>query len=430
MIPKRTPKADSPDDSARFAEMAREHIATLKATIKENAAGHKDCSAALLELRDKFPKVFPRVCRENGINPELITLEGSYLTLDRIDSNGQTDAQTPETIDALLESRRFDPDTKPPVERSIYMLANTVIATPGNLCAITAAVKVGKSAAIGGMMASVLTVKDDADTFTFTSSNPDGLAVLSFDIEQSKLDHWRNVQRTLKRAGLAAPPPSFYSYYLAGLDAAQVLGCVKDAIRRARETHGGIHSIFIDGVADCVADVNEAKECNALVSELHGMAINLDCSIICVIHLNPGSVKTRGHLGSQIERKAETNLLLDKDADGVTVIWSDKQRRAPIPKETGPCFAWRNSIGMHGSVENPKVAEKQIRAKDKADEMARLADDIFRAKKELHYGDMVNFLMSKRGGELKERTATRRIETLSESGLIKRSGKLYSRNNL
>jgi hypothetical protein len=34
--------------------------------------------------------------------------------------------------------------------------------------------------------------------------------------------------------------------------------------------------------------------------------------IVGVIHFNPGGEKTRGHLGSQLERKAETNLRLDK----------------------------------------------------------------------------------------------------------------------
>ena len=62
--------------------------------------------------------------------------------------------------------------------------------------------------------------------------------------------------------------------------------------------------------------------------------------------MNPNGEKTRGHLGSQLERKAETNLRLEK-SDGVTVVWSDRNRRAPIPKDKGPRFAWSDEHGMH-----------------------------------------------------------------------------------
>ncbi len=96
----------------------------------------------------------------------------------------------------------------------------------------------------------------------------------------------------------------------------------------------GLFAVIVDGVADLVLDVNDAKECNALVAKLHALAIKYDCPdrIICVIHENPNADtgKMRGHLGSQLERKAESNLRLRKKED-VTVVFSDRQRRrAPI----------------------------------------------------------------------------------------------------
>ncbi|HZM06246.1 MAG TPA: hypothetical protein VFC44_24865 [Candidatus Saccharimonadales bacterium] len=55
-----------------------------------------------------------------------------------------------------------------------------------------------------------------------------------------------------------------------------------------------------------------------------------------------------GRDDESIYRKSET-LRLDK-IDGVTTIWSDKQRRAPIPKAAGPCFQRSDEAGMHVSV--------------------------------------------------------------------------------
>lgn len=253
----------------------------------------------------------------------------------------------------LLSERQFNPAITPPPLRPVYTLAGTVVATPANLATITAASKAGKSVVIEAMLASAMATANSADCLSFKSSNPQSFALLHFDSEQSPDDHWHGISRALKRAGRTAPPKFLHSYCLTGLEGKQAWQCISEAIRVAAEVHGGIHSILIDGVADFVANVNDPAECNAFVATLHGIAIERDCSIIGVIHFNPGGEKTRGHLGSQLERKAETNLRLDKE-NGVTVVWSDKQRRAPIPRESGPCFAWNDEAGMHVSVERER----------------------------------------------------------------------------
>jgi hypothetical protein len=112
----------------------------------------------------------------------------------------------------------------------------------------------------------------------------------------------------------------------------------------------------LDGGADFVADVNDAAESNAFVATRHDLAIKHDCPIVGVVHFNPGSEKSRGHLGSQLERKAETNLALEKDADESTVIYSTKNCRAGIPKGIGPRFRFDPAAGMHVSVASRQSA--------------------------------------------------------------------------
>ena len=277
-----------------------------------------------------------------------------------------------EAIAALLTARRFDPTKTPPPLRAIYTLTDQVIATPGNLATITAASKAGKSAVVGAMAAAVLSRDCGADLLGFDSSNPKNFALLWFDSEQSPDDHWHCVARALKRAGLREPPSWFYSYCLTGLGWKRGWDCVVEATRNAAEQHAGIHSSLLDGVADLVPDVNDPAQSSEFVAELHDMAIRYDCPIVGVIHFNPGSEKTRGHLGSHLERKAETNLRLDK-ANGMTTIWSEKQRRAPIPKEAGLCFQWSDEAGMHVSVDAQAAPGKS--AKSKADLLAHVPPD-------------------------------------------------------
>jgi len=321
-----------------------------------------------------------------------------------------------DAIVTLLKQRQFDPTKEPPPIRPIYTLAGHIIATPGNLVAISSTIKTGKSAVIGAMAASVMAASKDADLLGFLSSNPKSYALLHFDSEQSPDDHWHQVNRALKRAGLREPPKWFYSYCLTGLGCKRAWECVTEATHRTAEQHGGIHSSLIDGVADLVNDVNDPAESNAFVAGLHDMAIQHDCPIIGVIHFNPGGEKTRGHLGSQLERKAETNLRLDKEK-GITTIWSDKQRRAPIPKDTGPCFHWSDEAGMHVTVESRKpAAEKQRR-----EELMPLADAIFLKHRALHYADIIKTLTAKKGLALSERTAARRISEMSRVRVIEKS---------
>lgn len=258
----------------------------------------------------------------------------------------------------ILRSRRFDHACPPAPLRPVYTLAGKVIGTPGNLVAIASAVKTGKSAVVAAMLAATMGTDGQSDLLGFASENPKGLAVVHIDSEQSPFDHWHCVDRAVKRAGLRQAPPWLYSFCFSGLSSEKAMMCLREVVNKC----GGIHSVLLDGIADLVKDPNDAAECNDFIAELFQMAIDHECPLVGVIHFNPGSDKTRGHLGSQFERKAETNLRLDKDADGVTEIWSEKQRRAPIPKGTGPCFQWSDEAGMHVTVENPAEAKAEARA--------------------------------------------------------------------
>lgn len=257
----------------------------------------------------------------------------------------------------MLAARKFDVSQKPPAMREVYSLAGTLVCTPGNLTALTAQAKAGKSAVIGAMLATTLPHKQGVDLLGFESDgNPFGKAVIHLDTEQSRYDAYYLLARALKRAGVKACPPWLMSYALADTSWNQARLFLTEAVAVAKEQFGGIHSIFIDGGADMIADVNNPEESNAFVAELHALAICEDCPIINVLHLNPGSdAKSRGHFGSQLERKAETNLRVERVGD-IAVIFSDKQRRKNIPKECGPRFRWCDKAMMHISTDLPLPA--------------------------------------------------------------------------
>ena len=117
----------------------------------------------------------------------------------------------------LMLEREFNGEVEPRPLEPVLTLGTVPISTAGNITTVTSGVKTGKTAVIGAMNASIMPHDDRADLLGFNSSNPDNLAVLWFDSEQSKYDFWTGVSRAAHRAGLEKPPPWLRAFNLAGL---------------------------------------------------------------------------------------------------------------------------------------------------------------------------------------------------------------------
>jgi hypothetical protein len=265
-----------------------------------------------------------------------------------------------------LNTRRFDVNSPPPCEPCIFKLAGVSVSTPGNIAVVSAPIKTGKSNFIAAGLASTFALGanpllrewDGKPDFLGWESdgNPQDKYVLHFDTEQSLEHHYRTVSRALLRAGVSSPPSSFKSYCVTGESAARLVAAVILAVEDFIPK-GGIHSIWIDGIADLVSSPNEEAECNALVAQIRNLAMKACAPVICTLHWNPGTEKTRGHLGSELERKAQSVLSMNKEKDGsVKVTMPLKSRDAPIYDSTAPRFAWSPIHEMHVSI--PPSVEK------------------------------------------------------------------------
>ena len=255
----------------------------------------------------------------------------------------------------ILAARKFNPEAAIIDARVAFWLNGIIISTAGNLTNYVAKSGVGKSATIDAMMAAVMKHPDTkADCLGFTSGNPNELPLLHFDTEQSAADYQRLLHRSKRRARVKEFPKWFHSYHLTGLSGSECRQAVMTAIaQHARKSDGKLFGVMIDGVGDLVANPNDEEECFPLVIDLHKCAIRHDCPIITVLHLNPGSeAKSRGHLGSHLERKAEAIMQLEMDEDNISVIWAMKKRGKPLPKIDGPRFTWNDEQEMHTLVEN------------------------------------------------------------------------------
>lgn len=88
----------------------------------------------------------------------------------------------------------------------------------------------------------------------------------------------------------------------------------------ALRTKTDLGLVIIDGIADLVNDVNNIEECNGVVQKIMEWTQVHDIHIITVIHTNWNSNKPTGHLGSAMEKKAETQIQLEKNENNPTII--------------------------------------------------------------------------------------------------------------
>jgi len=349
--------------------------------------------------------------------------------LDQENGAEEAAAPSPDVFREMLAERIFDADKWPAKPEPILSLGTACIGTPGNIMAVQAGIKAGKTATVGAINAAFFVGRaaGEFDTLGFTATNDQEHAVLHFDTEQSRYDHDATIRRALSRAGAERPPEWFQSFCLTDLAQGNRVYAMETAVEDAVQTFGGIHAVILDGVADFMRDPNNAEEAFALVDKLHGEAVRLNCLIIAVIHENPGGMdsgKTRGHLGSQLARKAETNLRIRKDAStAISTIWADHARSCHIPQSHGICFQWSDKMGRHVGCGRASA----IKADAKHGEYRKLAEHAFGDQSAMTFTELREALREAlkkdpEGKKASEETAKRRIREFKAEGIVIQDG--------
>jgi len=246
---------------------------------------------------------------------------------------------------------RFDPAKPEPPDEVCLHIGDIPIAARGNLSGLQGKSKVGKSSVVSAVLAAAYrgNATETEDTFQIGWAGEANGAILHLDTEQSRGDWHRLVELSMERAGVSVGD-RLVSLPLVMFARSERLEILREALEYERGRLGSVDLVAIDGVADLCRSPNDEAEALELVSELHALAQEFDCAIICVIHENPGTAdaKTRGHLGSELNRKAFANLRVDKDAKTlVSTIYGTDMRKRDLPKDQGFCFAWSDEAGMH-----------------------------------------------------------------------------------
>ena len=317
----------------------------------------------------------------------------------------------------MLQSCEIDYDNPPDASKSVVAVNGVPLGTQDNLFCITGGEGTGKSNYVAAILAGTLGTERLPAEKTLgleITPNPNGLAVLHYDTEQSEAQLHKNLGKTLQRASLKTVPEFYHSLYLASLSRKDRLKLIRESMDLFHHKHGGIHLVVIDGIADLIRSANDETESIAIVDELYRLAGIYNTCIICVLHFVPNGIKLRGHIGSELQRKAAGILSIEKDDNPeYSVVKALKVRDGSPLDVPMMLFGWDKTEDMHVYRGEKSKEDKEKR---KTDELIGVVREAFRKPLKLTYQELCEVLM--REMEIKDRTAKKYIAYMKEQRIL------------
>ena len=317
----------------------------------------------------------------------------------------------------MLQSCEIDYENPPDASKSIVAVNGVPLGTQDNLLCITGGEGTGKSNYVAAILTGTLGTERLPAERTLgleITPNPNGLAVLHYDTEQSEAQLHKNLGKTLQRASLKNVPKFYHSLYLASLSRKDRLKLIRESMDLFYHKHGGIHLVVIDGIADLIRSANDETESIAIVDELYRLAGIYNTCIICVLHFVPNGIKLCGHIGSELQRKAAGILSIEKDDNPeYSVVKALKVRDGSPLDVPMMLFGWDKAEDMHVYRGEKSKEDKEKR---KTDELIAVVKETFRNSFKLTYQELCEVLM--REMEIKDRTAKKYIAYMKEQRIL------------
>lgn len=326
-----------------------------------------------------------------------------------------------ETMSAL-KSCEVDFNNPPPVAQMVVSVNDVPLGTQGNILCITGGEGTGKSNYVTALIAGAIGQSDKnkdkvMDTLGVSvCENSKRKAILFYDTEQSEVQTYKNITNLLRCCGRETMPEYLKVYCLTGMSRKERLQAIIQSMDKFHYQFRGIHMVVIDGIADLIKGANDETESIAVVEELYRLTGIYNTCIVTILHFIPSGLKLRGHLGSELQRRAAAILLIEKDTDpSVSVVKALKVRDGSPLDVPIMQFAWDKDAGMHVYLGEKPKEEKEKR---KEDELVAVARDIFGRQDFITYVDLAEQIQAIL--DVKERTAKSYIKFMREKEIIRK----------
>lgn len=239
-------------------------------------------------------------------NMESQSLEVSMLNKDNFSD---------EELESYLSKGEIKATDKITIPPKILFVGDCTIATFGNFSASTGKAKSKKTFNISAMVAAAVT---NTTVLNYRADLPEGKRkILYFDTEQSKF-HCHNVmERIYKLSGLSLQKDDCRLLFwgLREYTPKLRIALIDYALRK----HDEVGLVIIDGLRDLMYDINNGKEATDVMTVLMAWTSVYELHIHTVLHLNKNDNNSRGHIGTELENKAETVLVISKNTQNNSI---------------------------------------------------------------------------------------------------------------
>ena len=132
--------------------------------------------------------------------------------------------------------------------------------------------------------------------------------IIAIDTEQDDYYSWLNADRVRKMVGEI--PKNFKYIRLRGYSIDQRNEFL-DWLFLESPIKNSLGIVSLDGYVDFVKNFNDQEQSSEFTQRLLRYTEESKCHITGVLHLNPGSEKARGHLGTILQQKCESVVIIE-----------------------------------------------------------------------------------------------------------------------
>lgn len=201
------------------------------------------------------------------------------------------------------------------VPPEILWVNGSTIGTLGNFSASTGKAKSKKTFNISAIVASAL--KND-EVLEYSARLPENKRkILYIDTEQSKYHCHKVMERICRLADISTDKDNKDFIFVVLREYTPTMR--KKIIDYMLKNVEGIGLVIIDGIRDLMYDINSPSESSELINLFMKWSSGYNLHIHTVLHLNKGDDNTRGHIGTELNNKAETVLQITKSSKDVDI---------------------------------------------------------------------------------------------------------------
>lgn len=268
--------------------------------------------------------------------------------------------------DALLkkiEESRLSVEKVYAEEVNVLLIGNQGCFSKGNLHAIKAKPKHGKTTAIY-LMCVALLKEDGWGALSAAIKKP---KIIIFDTEQAERDAQEKYITALEMAGL--PKKDDFERLEIYPLRAQTMQEKRDTIEHVIKVKQP-DIVFIDGIVDLLADFNDVKASQELIERLMQLStkevVGKDVAIVCVLHTNKNSEDNnmRGHLGTMLQQKASSTFMVTK-SNGIFTVTNTESRHGEVSSWSFCYDDDNNIVDATANVAELQALQKQKKQEEK-----------------------------------------------------------------